>query len=81
MSAPDKRKSGGNRVPPNDSYVTTIDDLINQIKICKSQKNRSFILRSAQQEEALHRIYNVNFLNKVPSLACTTTPCPTVGWH
>ncbi|CAA7392275.1 unnamed protein product [Spirodela intermedia] len=20
------------------------------------------------------------FLSKVPSLACTTTPCPTVGW-
>ncbi|CAA6653908.1 unnamed protein product [Spirodela intermedia] len=23
---------------------------------------------------------NVSFLRKVPSLACTTTPCPTAGW-
>ncbi|CAA6667554.1 unnamed protein product [Spirodela intermedia] len=23
---------------------------------------------------------NVSFLGKVPSLACTTTPCPTAGW-
>ncbi|CAA7401879.1 unnamed protein product [Spirodela intermedia] len=39
----------------------------------------SFILRSVQQEEALHRICNLSFVSKVPSLACMTTPCPTAG--
>ncbi|CAA6674536.1 unnamed protein product [Spirodela intermedia] len=28
-------------------------------------------------EEGVMQVY---FINKVPSLACTTTPCPTVGW-
>ncbi|CAA6668237.1 unnamed protein product [Spirodela intermedia] len=55
-SAHGECESGGNRVPPDDSYVSDYNDLINQIKICKSRKNRSFILRSAQQEEALHCI-------------------------
>ncbi|CAA7393114.1 unnamed protein product [Spirodela intermedia] len=28
-------------------------------------------------EEGVTRVY---FLGKVPSLACTTTPCPIAGW-
>ncbi|CAA7392290.1 unnamed protein product [Spirodela intermedia] len=55
-SAPGERESGRNRVPLGDSYISDYDDLINQIKICKSWTNWSFILRSAQQEEALHHI-------------------------
>ncbi|CAA7393081.1 unnamed protein product [Spirodela intermedia] len=57
---------------------------------------RSFILRSPQQEEALHCIWYalrrwrliswqiVFFLttafSKSFSRACMTTPCPTTGW-
>ncbi|CAA6674939.1 unnamed protein product [Spirodela intermedia] len=46
---------------------------------------RSFILRSAQQEEALHRIWyalrsNVTFVSKSLSHVCTTTLCPTTDW-
>ncbi|CAA7401948.1 unnamed protein product [Spirodela intermedia] len=44
-SAPDERESGRNRVPPGDSYESDY------------RRFRSFILRSVQQEEALHRIW------------------------
>ncbi|CAA6655927.1 unnamed protein product [Spirodela intermedia] len=43
-SAPDERESGGNKVPPDDSYESDY------------RRFRSFILKSAQQEEALHHI-------------------------
>ncbi|CAB1184499.1 unnamed protein product [Spirodela intermedia] len=29
--------------------------------------------------QILSLIYT-NFLSKIPSLTCTTTPCPTAGW-
>ncbi|CAA6674068.1 unnamed protein product [Spirodela intermedia] len=48
------------------------------------RKNGDFAaLRRLSPDERswMERIYsNVSFINKVPSLACTTTPCPTVGW-
>ncbi|CAA7394552.1 unnamed protein product [Spirodela intermedia] len=43
-SVPGERELSGNRVPPGDSYESDY------------RRFRSFILRSAQQEEALHRI-------------------------
>ncbi|CAA6672285.1 unnamed protein product [Spirodela intermedia] len=57
MSALGEHESGGNRVMLGDSYISNYRQFNYQIKICKSRKNRSFILRFAQQEEALHYIY------------------------
>ncbi|CAA7406613.1 unnamed protein product [Spirodela intermedia] len=59
-SAPGERESGGNTVPPGDYRRLQTTQLI-KLRSVKAGRivveQRSFILRSAQQEEALHRIW------------------------